>query len=54
MNQTDRTSDPVSSNDITRRSFLKKSALTAGAITLLGQGIGLAANPSSKLFKQNI
>lgn len=28
---------------ITRRDFMKKSALTAGAITLLSQGIGLAS-----------
>ena len=30
-------------NSITRRSFMKKTALTAGAITLLGRGTGLAA-----------
>lgn len=32
-----------SNNFITRRDFMKKSALTVGAITLLSQGIGLAA-----------
>lgn len=33
-------------NPITRRNFMKKTALTAGAITLLGQGVGFA-DPSS-------
>ncbi len=33
-------------NPITRRSFMKKTALSTGAITLLGQGIGFA-NPHS-------
>ncbi len=43
MNPIDRPSNPVStSNEITRRSFMKKTALTAGAITLLGQGVGFA------------
>lgn len=35
-----------SNNFITRRDFMKKSALTVGAITLLSQGIGLAAGSS--------
>jgi hypothetical protein len=43
MNSTDRPSNPDStSNEITRRSFMKKSALTVGALAILGQGIGLA------------
>jgi hypothetical protein len=29
-------------DSITRRDFMKKTALTAGAVTLLGRGIGLA------------
>lgn len=37
-------------NPITRRDFMKKSALTAGAITLLGQGTGFA-NPASSEFR---
>ena len=36
-----------SSNGITRRNFMKKSALTVSAITLLGQGTGLASGSSS-------
>jgi hypothetical protein len=35
-------SDPAT-DFITRRDFMKKSALTVGAITILSQGIGLAA-----------
>jgi hypothetical protein len=50
MNLTDRTSDPVPSNEITRRSFMKKSALTAGAVTLLGHGVGFADPSSSSPF----
>jgi hypothetical protein len=33
-------------NEITRRNFMKKSALTVGAITVLGQGTGLASGSS--------
>lgn len=35
-------------NPITRRSFMKKSALSAGAITMLGRGLGVA-DPISSL-----
>ncbi len=38
--------DPAPGNGITRRSFMKKSALTIGAVTILARGEGLA-NPSS-------
>jgi hypothetical protein len=34
------------SNALTRRNFMKKSALTVGAITLLSQGIALAEKKS--------
>jgi hypothetical protein len=48
MNPTDQSPDPVSPfNQLTRRNFMKKSALTVGAITILGQGTGLAANCTS-------
>lgn len=43
MNTTDNPSNPLpTSNGLTRRSFMKKSALTVGAVAILGQGIGLA------------
>jgi hypothetical protein len=52
MNPSDRRSNPVStSNEITRRDFMKKSALTAGAISVLGQGIGFA-DPSDSIPSQ--
>jgi len=35
-----------SQKDITRRNFMKKTALSAGGVTLLGQGVGFAL-PSS-------
>ena len=41
MNSSDQYSD-----GITRRNFMKNTALTVGAVTLLGQGIGLAAGSS--------
>lgn len=37
----------ASANDITRRNFMKKSAMSVGAITLLGQGIGFSLNGRS-------
>ena len=40
------TSIDFSTNGITRRNFMKKTALSVGAVTLLGQGIGLAAGSS--------
>ena len=39
-----------STNGITRRNFMKKTALTAGAVTLLGQGVGLAQGSSSPVW----
>lgn len=33
-------------NDITRRNFMKKSGLTAGAVTFLGRGLCIAAGTS--------
>lgn len=32
----------INADDITRRSFMKKSVLTTGAVTFLSQGVGLA------------
>jgi hypothetical protein len=41
MNSSDTAPNPLpTSNGLTRRSFMKKTALTAGAITLLGHGVG--------------
>ena len=41
-----------SSNGITRRNFMKKTALTVGAVTILGQGIGFSQNGSSPTIKK--
>ena len=41
-----------SSNGITRRNFMKKTALTVGAVTILGQGIGLAVTTSTRVCSQ--
>ena len=43
MTPIDPASNPHSeTNEITRRTFMKKSALTVGAVTILGQGVGFA------------
>jgi hypothetical protein len=47
MNQSNR---PTSGNEITRRNFMKKSALTVGAISVLGQGIALAQISGNPLW----
>lgn len=48
MNPAYSTNEPASSpHEITRRNFMKKTALTMGAITLLGQGAALAASCAS-------
>jgi hypothetical protein len=39
-------SDPSLPNNITRRNFMKQSALTVGAVTLLARGTGLATEAS--------
>jgi hypothetical protein len=51
MNPIDPASNPdfaisSSTNELTRRSFMKKTALTVGAVTILGQGVGFAAGAS--------
>ncbi|MES2659324.1 MAG: twin-arginine translocation signal domain-containing protein [Verrucomicrobiota bacterium] len=47
MNPTDQSPDPVSpTNEITRRNFMKKSALTVGAATILGKGMAVATGTS--------
>jgi len=40
---------PAPGHDITRRNFMKKSALTVGAVTILAQGIGIAADSFSSI-----
>jgi hypothetical protein len=50
MKLNDTTLGPASSStEITRRSFMKKSALTAGAITVLGAGNGFANLDDSRI-----
>lgn len=52
MNSSDASLNSVSTNsEITRRNFMKKSLLTAGAVTFLAQGVGLAAGSSSGNYK---
>ncbi len=54
MNSSDDPSNPLpTSNGLTRRSFVKKSALTVGAVTLLGQGVGLAYPTESDYCSKN-
>jgi hypothetical protein len=40
-------------NSITRRNFMKKTALTAGAVTLLGQGVSLASGSLSFIISES-
>jgi len=43
---------PAPGHDITRRNFMKKSALTVGAVALLGRGVGLANQYSGQIVSK--